>query len=112
VIATIRVEPLGVEFGARAGESIMAAAKRAGYHWPTVCGGMGSCRTCFVKVIHGLGELPQPSPYEEEGLRSLKNVVANIEVVRLACQTCPSTDVVVEKRGVRWVGRSTATAES
>ena len=31
----VRVEPLGVEFDLGDGETLMAAARRAGYYWPT-----------------------------------------------------------------------------
>jgi hypothetical protein len=33
----VRVEPLGVDIDVRPGESIMAAAQRGGYYWPTQC---------------------------------------------------------------------------
>jgi|HubBroStandDraft_6_1064221.scaffolds.fasta_scaffold92359_2 2Fe-2S ferredoxin len=36
----VRVEPLGVDIDVRPGESIMAAAQRSGYYWPTHCQAM------------------------------------------------------------------------
>ena len=40
-MAVIRVEPSGIEINANPDETIMEAAIRAGYKWPTVCGGDG-----------------------------------------------------------------------
>ena len=47
----VRVEPRGIDIEAEEGETIMAAALRAGYHWPTVCNGQGTCRVCRVEVV-------------------------------------------------------------
>ena len=39
----VRVEPAGVDIPVDDGETLMAAAVRAGYRWPTVCGGQAQC---------------------------------------------------------------------
>jgi ferredoxin, 2Fe-2S len=100
--SVVRVEPLGIEIPTDGTESIMAAAVRAGYHWPTICGGAGSCRTCFLTVLTGSEHLSPIEPFEREGLAQL-GVAARSggEAVRLACQVRAAGDVTVRKRGVR-----------
>jgi ferredoxin len=98
----VRVEPAGIDLGVAPGESIMAAAVRAGYRWPTVCGGEGSCRTCFLEVVDGGDRLSPIGALEREGLDSL-GPIAQGKPVRLACQVKVSGPAVVRKRGVRQV---------
>ena len=104
-MATVRVEPLAVAIEVLDGESIMAAATRAGYYWPTVCGGEGSCHTCHLRVLAGQDNLTPEEPYEQEGLDRLRRVVRNPDGLRLACQVRALGDAVVEKRGVRAMER-------
>lgn len=49
----VAVRPLGAELEVLDGEDLFSAAQRLGYRWPTVCGGKGTCRTCFVVVDEG-----------------------------------------------------------
>lgn len=100
-MARVRVEPAGVQFDVALDESIMAAAVRQGYRWPTVCGGMGSCRTCFLTVVEGSSHLSPVLPYEQEGLNELGRARTDTSEVRLACQVKVTGDAVVHKRGVR-----------
>ena len=80
-------------------ESLMAAAQRQGYTWPTVCGGLGTCRTCFVEIQTGHEHLSAIEDLEAEGLAAL--AVAATGGVRLACQVGLNGPVVVRKRAVR-----------
>lgn len=99
---TIRVLPgdLSVEVGE--GETLMAAAERAGLRWPTVCGGDGTCQTCFIEAREGDISSPLPGPTEVAGLHTLaERMDFPAGTVRLACQFRPSTDATVWKRGVR-----------
>jgi ferredoxin len=99
---TIRVLPGDLSIEVAKGETLMAAAERAGLRWPTVCGGDGTCQTCFVEVRHGDISVPSPGPAETEGLRVLaERMDYAAEAVRLACQFRPSSDATVYKRGVR-----------
>ena len=100
-MALVRVEPRGIDLEVLEGESIMAAAQRSGYRWPTVCGGKGSCRTCFLTVLDGAEHLSAIEPLEREGLDTLSGVVREFEKVRLACQVRAHGDATVSKRGVR-----------
>jgi chlorosome envelope protein X len=70
-----------------------------GYTWPTVCGGLGTCRTCFVEVQHGHDHLTPIADLEAEGLAALS--VAATGGVRLACQIGLNGPVEVKKRAVR-----------
>ena len=92
--ADIRLEP-------EPGESVFAAAGRAGYRWPTVCGGQGTCRTCVMVVESGRENCSVIEDLEAEGLDALKE--AKDGQYRLACQTRVTGDVTVTKRGVRRV---------
>lgn len=109
----VRVEPSGIEFDVGAGETIMSAALRGGYRWPTVCGGTGQCRACFVVVVDGMSNLEPPGRLEREGIRILVESGEDRAAVRLACQAKPAGDVTVQKHGVRSharVGRTSHTA--
>ena len=47
------VRPSGSTFEAEPGETIMAAALRNGYWWPTTCNGRAECAVCAVVVDEG-----------------------------------------------------------
>lgn len=96
---TVLVQPVGIRLTPEPGETVFAAAQRSGYRWPTVCGGLGTCRTCVMKVEEGREYCSAIGELEAEGLDALKE--AKDGVHRLACQTSVSGDVVVHKRGVR-----------
>lgn len=91
--------PSNVEIAVHPGETVMAAAQRAGYRWPTVCGGEGTCRTCYLEVADGLDNCSTVDQLEEEGIAALKR--PNDGRTRLACQLHIAGDVTVVKRGVR-----------
>jgi len=98
----VRVEPAAIELDVAPGETVMAAAARSGYRWPTVCGGLAECGVCVLRVVSGDG-LPPPSAVEAARLASVpeRRLEPGAEW-RLACQLrVPSAGVVVHKRGVR-----------
>ena len=95
----VRVEPSGVIFGAEPDETIMGAARRNGFTWPSVCGGEGSCRTCFVIVVDGPDWLSPIGGLEQRGINELLSVRTYPGPVRLACQARPVGDVVVTRSG-------------
>lgn len=103
--ARVTVEPLGVVFELRPDETLMAAAHRAGYWWPTICKGNAQCNRCAVRVIDGAGLLP----YSTTELAGLRNVLwrsgEEDHADRLACQLRADADAIVEKRGVRLLQR-------
>lgn len=100
-LATVRVEPAGLEFDVGASETMMQAALRHGYQWPTVCGGEGQCRACFVEVLAGHDCLCAVGRVEAEGIRILAASGEDPDVVRLACQARVRGAVTVRKHGVR-----------
>jgi ferredoxin len=74
----------GVEIAAEAGESVLAAARRAEQSLQTVCKGRGICGACRVLVDEEfVSQLPPPAFSEIRLLKYLKQGEANH---RLACQ--------------------------
>jgi ferredoxin, 2Fe-2S len=102
VTATVRVEPAGIDLAVEEAETVMHAAERLGYRWPTVCHGQAVCTTCFFEVLEGSEHLVAVAPLERSALAS-SALVAGLGggPVRLACQAQVTGDVVVGKRGVR-----------
>jgi 2Fe-2S ferredoxin len=98
----VRVEPSGALLSLEPGETLLAAATRLGFTWPSACGGQASCRTCFVAITDGGEHFPPPDAVEQRGLDELRLVARHREAtLRLACQAAPSADAVVVRRGVR-----------
>jgi 2Fe-2S ferredoxin len=98
---SVSVEPLGAVIDSLPGETIIEAARRSGYSWPSICGGEGSCRTCFVTVLEGFDALSAVDSLEQRGLDDLYRSPRNTGVLRLACQARPLGPVRVKRRGVR-----------
>jgi 2Fe-2S ferredoxin len=101
-MATVRVEPEGIEFEAADGQTVMDAAHDAGLYWPTTCGGQGICTSCACSVDVGPDNL---DPMSRSELRTLSEEMGErtvqVRALRLACQARVLGDVVVTKRGVR-----------
>ena len=99
---SVWVEPAGIDLSVEDGETVMAAAVRSGYRWPTVCGGNAECGVCVLSVVSS-GELPPPSPFEAGRLATVpERILDPSAVLRLACQLRVVDDgLVVFKRGVR-----------
>lgn len=103
----ILVEPAGISFETDPGETVFAAAARHGYKWPTVCGGVGSCRTCLMTVLEGEEDCSPIEAWEAEGLDEIGAAAKRSGgPVRLACQTRIRGPVRVRKPGVRAVAIS------
>ena len=99
----VEVEPSGLAFEVDPGETVFAAAGRQGYRWPTVCGGLGTCRTCIMTVIEGADSCSPVDAWEAEGLEEI-GAAAGAGDVRMACQTRVCGLVRVRKPGVRPLG--------
>lgn len=100
--STVTVLPYGIVLDVGRDETIMAAAVRAGYWWPTSCSGQAECGLCACVVESGNDHLSAVNPEEKATLAILPPTSARAgRVVRLACQVKVSGDVVVFKRGVR-----------
>jgi 2Fe-2S ferredoxin len=95
------VEPSGVVIHVEEGESLMAAAQRAGYRWPTICHGKAECTVCFV-VVEDPNAFSDPERVELAGLEMFAGrALYEGKVLRLACQARPRRDTTVTKRGVK-----------
>ncbi|ONH28838.1 ferredoxin [Pseudofrankia asymbiotica] len=108
----VRVDPLGAELELGPGETIIEAAWRLGYHWPTTCHGQATCLVCQVEVLGGAEHLVPPDDEETDALaarlpgdprRDATDPRRDPTDSRLACRTRVTGDVVVRKKGVRRV---------
>jgi len=104
----ITVLPAGIEIEALPGETIMAAAQRLGYYWPTTCGGLGICTTCLCEVEAGGDLLAEMGRSERKTLAAERGEPVLQRPVRLACQAMVLAQgaIRVEKRGVRPAGEA------
>jgi ferredoxin, 2Fe-2S len=95
----VRVLPADAVVEVAAGESLMAAAQRQGWLWPTVCGGDCDCGTCWVVVEDGAGHASAMEANERATLA--KGMKANEPRARLACQIRVTGPMVVTRRSVK-----------
>ncbi|HEY43951.1 MAG TPA: DUF4445 domain-containing protein [Anaerolineae bacterium] len=72
------------------GETLLSAAQTAGVQIISLCGGVGACESCRIRLISG--ELTPPTLEEQEGLGS-EDLAKGF---RLACQAIPLSDVKIE----------------
>jgi len=86
----IDFEPLGRRGQSRAGQTLLEAAQSAGVGLASVCGGVGTCEECRVRLASG--SLTPPTLVEEAAL-STADLTAGI---RLACQAEPLSDVKLD----------------
>ena len=114
----VRVEPEGIVVEVPPGETTFEAAIRQGISWPTICEGMGSCRSCFMSVLAGADQLDEIDDWEQEGIDRLGGLGHGGGVLRLACQATAAasavnrTEVVVFKRGVSRMSTRAAADET
>jgi 2Fe-2S ferredoxin len=94
----VRVDPNGIVLDVRADESLIEAAWRLGYEWPTTCYGQAECTTCAFELIDGADHASPVGPDEAAALGALG---AGRRALRLACRVRFHGDAVVRKRGVR-----------
>ncbi len=63
-IYQIDLEPVGRRTRIRAGQTLLEAAQEAGVELVAMCGGMGICEGCLVRIASG--KLNPPSPEERQ----------------------------------------------
>jgi 2Fe-2S ferredoxin len=95
---TVRVDPDGHVIPVSEGESLIEAAWRQGYDWPTTCYGQIRCTACRVEIVSG-GDHAAPATTDEA--EALGMGAHRGRVLRLACRLRVTGDVTVHKRGVR-----------
>jgi uncharacterized 2Fe-2S/4Fe-4S cluster protein (DUF4445 family) len=86
----IDFEPLGRRGQARPGQTLLQAAQSAGVGLASVCGGVGTCEECRVRLASGTLTLPT---LVEEAALSKADLAAGF---RLACQAEPLSDVKLD----------------
>lgn len=83
-------EPVGRRIDVPAGTHLLAAAQAAGVQLASLCGGIGSCDSCKIRLVKGsISRLT----LEEQAALSDADLEAGY---RLACQSVPLTDVKIE----------------
>jgi uncharacterized 2Fe-2S/4Fe-4S cluster protein (DUF4445 family) len=83
-------EPVGRRIDVPSGTHLLAAAQAAGVQLASICGGIGSCDSCKIRLVNG--SLSRPTLEEQAALSD-----ADMEAgYRLACQSVPLTDVKIE----------------
>jgi len=98
----VQVEPSGAEFEINADETIIEAAWRNGFTWPTICNGRGTCKTCVFLTLEGEENLSAVESWEDSGLKAIaESLPAGGRGSRLACQAKVSGNVRLRKIGVR-----------
>lgn len=88
-LAELTVQPFGLRGKIKKGETLLEAVRSIGISLPSVCGGLGSCGKCIVRILEG-----EVSPPSRQELKLLGGRVR--EGFRLACQTRLLGDVRVE----------------
>ncbi len=87
---TINFQPVGKRVISKAKDSLLTTAQDAGISLASICGGVGICDSCKIRLIQG--KLSEPTDeekdlYTENGLNS---------GFRLACQSYPESDLTIE----------------
>lgn len=86
----VDLEPVGRRAEISADDTLLDAARSGGVDLMSVCGGIGACDTCRVRVVEG--QLTAPT-MAEEGEFSPDELAAGW---RLACQARPLSDVKLD----------------
>jgi 2Fe-2S ferredoxin len=97
--AVVRVQPIGVDIDLRPGETLIEAAWREGYDWPTSCYGQAQCMVCRVRIIEGAENVSAMGTEETNALRI--NGLGGEKGTRLACLLEVHGPATVEKDGVQ-----------
>jgi ferredoxin, 2Fe-2S len=102
VAPVVHVEPIGVDLALEPGETIIEAAWRLGYYWPTVCYGQARCTQCAVEVLGGEENLTPVEGDEGDALRQRLSAAGRRDLgrIRLACRARATGRVTVRKDGV------------
>lgn len=99
-VPSVTIRPLGVTVQAAPGQTIMDAARAAGYYWPTTCDGKGECTTCAGTIERGIDNLSPMGRYERSNLIRQRGRASLEAPIRLCCQARVEGDVEVRKLGV------------
>jgi len=100
--AIARVMPAGIDIAVRPGETLFAAAYRAGITWPTICQGQGRCTRCRVTVLANGDHAEPPGDQERKSLVLMHRIERTEDdaAIRLACCLRLTGDLVVAQADV------------
>lgn len=87
---TVNYQPIGRRVTCASNESLLSAAQGAGIDIATICGGVGICNSCKVRLISGT---LNPITLEEQAIFTDEEIKSGF---RLACQSYPEGDLVIE----------------
>jgi len=87
---TINFQPIGRRITVKKGQSLLNAAQDGGIALASICGGVGICDSCKIRLINGI--LTAPS-LEEKALYSDNELESGF---RLACQSFPLSDLTID----------------
>ena len=82
----IDFEPVGRKRQCQGNESLLDCARQLGVGISSVCGGVGKCQSCKVRVLSGTVSEPTPNDLEAFSPQELQ------DGWRLACQAYPTSD--------------------
>ncbi len=86
----VDLEPVGLRTLIEPGMTLLDAARRAGVEIVAVCGGVGACGKCRVRLVRG--ELTPHTPVEARTFSASELAAGH----RLACQARPLGDVKID----------------
>ncbi len=97
----VHIESASISFSVISGETVIQAAWRNGFYWPTICGGVAECGACRCEVTSGVDHVLAPDIQEQIFFRSHPrlNNIANTQ--RLACRLKITGPVTIAKTGVK-----------
>ncbi len=87
---TVNMQPVGRRAEISPGMTLLEAAQSAGVELASVCGGVGVCDSCQVRLMDGS---LTPITLEEESLFNERELAQGY---RLACQASPTSDVKID----------------
>jgi len=98
----VNVLPDGFVLSVAPGDSVMAAANRAGYYWPTACSANAICTRCVMTVDPDDTDSFGPmGDREREALTNVRWAAGERAGERLACQAQVVDCATVTKKYVR-----------
>jgi uncharacterized 2Fe-2S/4Fe-4S cluster protein (DUF4445 family) len=86
----VNFQPIGRRVPIIHGNSLLNAAQGAGIDIASICGGVGSCDICKIRLIDG--SLSEPT-LEEKAIFTENELLSGY---RLACQAYPQSDLTIE----------------
>ncbi len=86
----VNMQPVGRRAEVNPGMTLLEAAQSAGVELASVCGGVGVCDSCQIRLVEGS---LTPITLEEESLFSDQELAQGY---RLACQAAPTSDVKID----------------